>query len=167
MVLKAVENQLLIASNLYRIMSFQFTRLHPLNNHAPMSLALTEFHYFLLYKDRIRTVCLLNDEIVQEEFLESSFGKVKRFIVDDYNHTYWFFSEKKIFEIIIEEEDKNVWKLFMEKKNFDAALAHCKVLNEFNGRITCKKIKFSSVKPIIILTMADILLQQSASLSHL
>lgn len=36
---------------------------------TPISLALTEFHFLLLYKDRIRAVCQLNDQIVYEEMI--------------------------------------------------------------------------------------------------
>lgn len=30
---------------------------------------MTEFHFILLYKDRIRAICHLNDEIVYEEMI--------------------------------------------------------------------------------------------------
>lgn len=35
----------------------------------PISVAMTEFHYLLLYKDRIVAVCILNDEVVLDELL--------------------------------------------------------------------------------------------------
>lgn len=35
----------------------------------PISVALTEFHFILLYKDRVRAICQLNDQIVYEEML--------------------------------------------------------------------------------------------------
>lgn len=35
----------------------------------PISVALTEFHFILLYKDRVRAVCQLNDQIVYEEMI--------------------------------------------------------------------------------------------------
>lgn len=35
----------------------------------PISVALTEFHFVLLYKDRIRAICQLNDQIVYEEMI--------------------------------------------------------------------------------------------------
>lgn len=37
----------------------------------PLSMSLTEFHYVLLYKDRITAVSNLNDEIAYEESLVS------------------------------------------------------------------------------------------------
>lgn len=36
---------------------------------VPLSIAMTEFHFILLYKDRIRAICHLNDEIVYEEMI--------------------------------------------------------------------------------------------------
>lgn len=36
---------------------------------TPISMSLTEFHFVLLYKDRIVGVCNLNDALVYEELL--------------------------------------------------------------------------------------------------
>lgn len=35
----------------------------------PISVALTEFHFVLLYKNRVRAICQLNDQIVYEEMI--------------------------------------------------------------------------------------------------
>lgn len=35
----------------------------------PISVALTEFHFILLYEDRVRAICQLNDQIVYEEMI--------------------------------------------------------------------------------------------------
>lgn len=43
----------------------------------PISVALTEFHFVLLYKDRVRAICQLNDQIVYEEMIP-----VVRYIVE-------------------------------------------------------------------------------------
>ena len=36
---------------------------------TPLSLSLTEFHFILLYKDRILGICSLNDRLAYEESL--------------------------------------------------------------------------------------------------
>ena len=36
---------------------------------TPLSLSLTEFHFVLLYKDRIAAICNLNDALVYDELL--------------------------------------------------------------------------------------------------
>ena len=35
----------------------------------PLSMSLTEFHFVLLYKDRVTGICNLNDSLVYEEVL--------------------------------------------------------------------------------------------------
>ena len=42
-----------------------------LESHAPqpLSISLTEFHFVLLYKDRVVGICNLNDALVYEELL--------------------------------------------------------------------------------------------------
>lgn len=41
----------------------------PSEDETPLSLSLTEFHFVLLYKDRILGVCILDDKLAYEEAL--------------------------------------------------------------------------------------------------
>lgn len=36
---------------------------------APLSIGLTEFHFLLLYQDRVAAICNLNEELVYEEMI--------------------------------------------------------------------------------------------------
>lgn len=49
----------------------------------PISVALTEFHFVLLYKDRVRAICQLNDQIVYEEMIP-----IVRYKKKLYRHKY-------------------------------------------------------------------------------
>ncbi|KAF0458989.1 vacuolar protein sorting protein 18 [Gigaspora margarita] len=94
---------------------------------CPLSIALTEFHFILLYKERIRAICLLNDQIVYEEIIQLKAGEVvKSMAVDSVKNTFWIYTDGSIFELIVAKEDRDVWKLYLEKQQFDTALQYCK-----------------------------------------
>ncbi|KAF9455054.1 hypothetical protein P691DRAFT_691384 [Macrolepiota fuliginosa MF-IS2] len=96
-------------------------------NDFPMSLSLTEFHFLLLYKDRVIGICNLNDHMTYEEQLpikpnESVLGMT----ADPVRRTYWVFTSQSLFEVIVGNEDRDVWKIYLEKGQFDTALRFSK-----------------------------------------
>jgi len=46
--------------------------------------------------------------------------------VDTIKSTYWAYTSTGIFELVVSKEDRNVWELYLEKKQFDTALQYCK-----------------------------------------
>ncbi|CAG8467025.1 8972_t:CDS:10 [Ambispora gerdemannii] len=93
----------------------------------PLSITLTEFHFILLYKDRIRAICQLNDQIVYEDFIPLKANEeVRTMTVDTVKNTFWVYTDSSIFELIITKEDRDVWKLYLDKQMFDTALTYCK-----------------------------------------
>ncbi|KAK4050478.1 tethering complex subunit [Microbotryomycetes sp. JL221] len=70
---------------------------------APISMALTEWHVILLYRDKLRVLELLSDKVVFEEPLDLS-----------------------IFELVIKDEDRHVWKIHLSRSNWDLARRYAK-----------------------------------------
>lgn len=46
---------------------------------------------------------------------------------DDVRGTYWINTEQEIFEVVVTEEARNVWEIFLERKQFDSALEYSQV----------------------------------------
>ncbi|KAJ1956238.1 tethering complex subunit [Linderina pennispora] len=46
-------------------------------------------------------------------------------VVDSANKTYWLFSPSDIYEIVITDEDRDVWEIFLARRQFDSALKRC------------------------------------------
>lgn len=46
---------------------------------------------------------------------------------DPVRQTYWVFTDQSLFEIVIGNEDRDVWKVYLEKGQFDTALRFSKV----------------------------------------
>ncbi|KAK9767863.1 tethering complex subunit [Basidiobolus ranarum] len=94
---------------------------------TPISIAITEFHFILLYDDRVRAVCQLNDEVVYDDLI--SLGPTQRILgmaVDSAKNTYWVYTTTSIYELVVVNEDQNIWSLYLEKKMFDVALQYAK-----------------------------------------
>lgn len=46
---------------------------------------------------------------------------------DMYKNTHWIYTDSSIFELIISEEDQDIWKVYLNKQAFDASLRFVKV----------------------------------------
>ena len=42
--------------------------------------------------------------------------------------TYWIYSDTSVSEIVVADEDRDLWEIYLEKKSFTAALTFAKVL---------------------------------------
>ncbi|KAL7317653.1 tethering complex subunit [Mucor circinelloides] len=93
----------------------------------PISIVITEFHFILLYAGYVRAVCRLNDKIVFEEVIPLNKDEVVQGLaVDDIKRTYWIYTSDAMYELVIKDEDRDVWKLYLQKKNYTVALQYCK-----------------------------------------
>eukprot|EP00002_Diphylleia_rotans_P023649 TRINITY_DN4651_c0_g1_i3.p1 TRINITY_DN4651_c0_g1~~TRINITY_DN4651_c0_g1_i3.p1 ORF type:complete len:921 (+),score=186.87 TRINITY_DN4651_c0_g1_i3:58-2820(+) len=92
----------------------------------PISMLLTEWHFILLYPDRFQAISRLNLEVVVEEILPASGGPFIKFHKDPIHGTCWLYSANAVYEMTLHNEDRNAWRLYMEKMQFDLALQHCK-----------------------------------------
>ena len=124
-------------------------------------MALTEFHLVLLYSDRIAAISILNENLVYEEVLplvsrlfmipsraevggSQKYGEIVRALTaDPVRKTYWVYTDQSLFELIVGNEDRDVWKINLQKENFDVALKYAK------ARIT------TSLFPIPVLTLLE------------
>lgn len=93
----------------------------------PISIIITEFHFVLLYTGYVRAVCRINDKIVYEEMIPLNRNeKVRGMTVDDIKRTYWIYTTDAMYELVIKDEERDVWKLYLQKKDYAVALQYCK-----------------------------------------
>ncbi|KAL3446270.1 Pep3/Vps18/deep orange family-domain-containing protein [Aspergillus insuetus] len=88
------------------------------------TMTLSEWHILVLVEGRIIAVNRMNDEIIfDQEVLEPGQGALG-LVTDAVKHTYWLFTNQEIYEICVEDEDRDVWKIFLQKQKFDQALEY-------------------------------------------
>ncbi|KAI0660391.1 Pep3/Vps18/deep orange family-domain-containing protein [Cubamyces menziesii] len=94
-------------------------------NNVPVSMALTEFHFLLLYRDRVLGISNLNEQLAYEELLPLKPNEQVRGLTSDpVRKTYWVYTDQAIWEIGVSNEHRDVWKIYLEQGKFDAALQY-------------------------------------------
>lgn len=94
--------------------------------HVPIAVLMTEFHYLLLYEHTLQCVNVLSEESVFEFEIHDRAGQVRGFAQDPMGGTVWVYCENCIYEIVITREDRDVWRLCMERKEWATAIEYCK-----------------------------------------
>jgi len=90
---------------------------------TPVSLALTEFHFLLLMRNRLVAINRLSEEIVFEQVFDvNTYGELKGLVPDPHGEKMWVFSQRYVFEVDIWEESRDAWKLFLQQGDFSQAL---------------------------------------------
>ncbi|PLW22745.1 hypothetical protein PCASD_11089 [Puccinia coronata f. sp. avenae] len=102
------------------------TQLYPSSTSpVPLAFCPTQYHIVLLFPDRIQIVCRLDSHLVHEEILDlKTDEKIRAITMDPVNQTYWLYSDESIFELIVKNEDRDIWKVYLARKAFEKALSH-------------------------------------------
>ncbi|XP_041978717.1 vacuolar protein sorting-associated protein 18 homolog isoform X2 [Aricia agestis] len=106
---------------------------------VPLSFVLTEFHALLMYSDRVKAVSLLNQELVYEDHYSEVHGKLKNIIKDPIRKTIFAVTEKTIFRYKVTREERNVWRIYSDKEQFDLAKEYCNNNPAFIDMINVKQ----------------------------
>lgn len=97
----------------------------------PLSIALTEFHFILLYRDRIMAISSLDDRVIYEEALPlQPQERVLATVVDQERKTYWVYTDSSIFELVVRQEDRDIWKVYLDRNNHEQALRFAKTTTQ-------------------------------------
>ncbi len=91
------------------------------SNQTPNSFILTDFHLLLQYSDRIIGISLINHQIVYEEYFSDQNGKLISIVKDAKSGNVFTFDSKSIYRYRINNEQRNVWKMYLQKGEFELA----------------------------------------------
>ncbi|KAF7719603.1 Vps18-like protein [Penicillium ucsense] len=88
------------------------------------AMTLTRWHVLALVEGRVVAASRLNEEIVYDQAVleprQSSLG----LLADLTQNTYWLFTSKAIYEVVANDEDRDVWKVLLKENKFDEALQY-------------------------------------------
>ncbi|KAJ7706319.1 Pep3/Vps18/deep orange family-domain-containing protein [Mycena rosella] len=114
---------------------------------SPSSMALTEFHFVLLYGDRVVGVCNLDKKQTYEESLPLKQNEqVKGLAADPVRKTYWVYTDQSLFELVVDNEDRDVWKIYLHKGQFDVALRYAKTAGQRDHVLSAQANAFFAEK---------------------
>ncbi|RAH77379.1 hypothetical protein BO86DRAFT_413212 [Aspergillus japonicus CBS 114.51] len=90
------------------------------------AVTLSQWHIFALVEGRIVAVNRMSEEIVFDEAVLEPGQSALGLLTDATQHTYWLFTSREIYEIAVENEDRDVWKVYLQKQLFDQALQYAR-----------------------------------------
>ena len=90
------------------------------------SVALTQWHILHLIGGRVVAVNRLDDRVVFDQMVLEPDQKALGLFADQQKNTFWLFTTQEIFEITVDDEDRDVWKVMLKTEHFDAALRYAK-----------------------------------------
>ncbi|GAA5891146.1 hypothetical protein JCM6882_006439 [Rhodosporidiobolus microsporus] len=89
---------------------------------APLSMALTEHHFVLLYRERVVAVDILTDLVVYSEALNlPPHVSPLRLSTDPLSRTLWLHTSESIFELVVRDEDRDVWRVWLKRGEWERA----------------------------------------------
>eukprot|EP00042_Codosiga_hollandica_P048896 m.557714 g.557714 ORF g.557714 m.557714 type:complete len:991 (+) comp57760_c0_seq1:142-3114(+) len=92
----------------------------------PMSIAVTEFHVVLLYQDHYEVICTLNDKLVATHPFPTTVEYMAGLARDDAYSEIYAYAPRTIYKLNVDNESRDVWEIFLERKQFSQAKLYCK-----------------------------------------
>ena len=84
----------------------------------PRQAFITEFHALILYKNKLRGICLLND---QEIFVDQHDGTLVGMAQDQMKNIFWVYTEYSVFKYQVSNEGRHVWRIYLDQEKFREA----------------------------------------------
>ena len=81
----------------------------------PRQAFITEFHALILYKNKLRGICLLND---QEIFVDQHDGTLVGMAQDQMKNIFWVYTEYSVFKYQVSNEGRHVWRIYLDQEKF-------------------------------------------------
>lgn len=88
------------------------------------TIALTQWHIINLIGNRIAVANRLTGSIVYDQVILEQGQRAVGLCVDLQKNTFWLFTAQEIFEIVVRDEDRDIWKIMLQAQQFDAALQY-------------------------------------------
>ncbi|XP_071954720.1 vacuolar protein sorting-associated protein 18 homolog [Antedon mediterranea] len=108
----------------------------------PLAVILTEFHILLLFPDRLRVMCALNEQLVDEDVYQPRFGKLLGVCKDRIKGTIWSYTNQSVFKYKVTRESRDVWRMYLDKGEFDLAKEYCKDNRANLDQVLTKQAQF-------------------------
>ena len=89
-------------------------------------IALSQWHVLCLVEGRIVALQRLDERVVFDQTVLESGESAIGLLSDQKKNTYWLFTNQDIFEIVVTDEDRDVWKVMLKDQKFGLASQYAK-----------------------------------------
>lgn len=90
------------------------------------SIALTQFHILNLVNGRVVAFNQLDGSLVYDQAVLDPGTATIGLYADAKKNTYWLFTQREIFEVVVTDESRDVWKIMLKNQQFDQASRYAK-----------------------------------------
>ncbi len=84
-------------------------------------VALSQWHIICSVEGRIVAMQRLDEHVVYDQAVLERGESVLCLLADQKKNTYWLFTTQEIFEIVITDEDRDIWKIMLKEQKYDLA----------------------------------------------
>ncbi|XP_024020984.1 vacuolar protein sorting-associated protein 18 homolog [Morus notabilis] len=96
----------------------------------PSSMAVSEFHFLLLVGNKVKVVNRISEQIIEELQFEQTSDSGSRGVIglcsDATAGLFYAYDESSIFQVSVNDEGRDMWKVYLDMKEYAAALANCR-----------------------------------------
>lgn len=85
------------------------------------AVALTQWHILCLVEGRIVALQRLDERVVYDQVVLEPGESALCLLADQKKNTFWLFTTQDIYEIVVTDEDRNVWKILLKNQHFSEA----------------------------------------------
>uniref|UniRef100_A0A9J2Q1C6 Vacuolar protein sorting-associated protein 18 homolog n=1 Tax=Ascaris lumbricoides TaxID=6252 RepID=A0A9J2Q1C6_ASCLU len=89
----------------------------------PLDIAITEYHLLLLYSDRLEAVSLLNQKCMFQDARGTDCRQMRGMCRDPISELIWAYTDSSVVRYRPNEEGKSVWRIHLERGEYDKAMA--------------------------------------------
>lgn len=94
------------------------------------SITLTQFHILSFIDGRVVAINQLDGSLVYDQQVLDP-GQANLGLFSDLKkNTYWLFTQRDIFEVVVTDETRHIWKIMLKNQQFDAASRYAKTAAE-------------------------------------
>ncbi|ETI23382.1 hypothetical protein G647_05183 [Cladophialophora carrionii CBS 160.54] len=91
-----------------------------------VSAVLSQWHVLALAEGRIVAVNRLDGSVVYDQTVLEPGQSALGLVADQKKNTYWLFTTQEIFEVVANDEERDIWKIMLQQQDYDAALRYAK-----------------------------------------
>eukprot|EP00298_Acanthocystis_sp_HF-20_P015685 c21227_g1_i1.p1 GENE.c21227_g1_i1~~c21227_g1_i1.p1 ORF type:complete len:976 (+),score=413.50 c21227_g1_i1:1749-4676(+) len=107
-----------------------------------LSFAKTDFHFIILLPTAIIALNQVTEQIVWSHDLKQlDFDGSAGLARDPCTNKTYLYTRECMFEILVDREDRNMWRVYLQKNDFDTAVKFCKT-PEQKDRVLCAKAEY-------------------------
>jgi len=89
-------------------------------------IALSQWHVLCLFEGRIVALQRLDERVVYDQVVLEPGESALCLLADQKKNTYWLFTTQEIFEIVVTDEDRDVWRIMLKEGQFGLASQYAK-----------------------------------------